>query len=918
MKNFLNLLIINYLLFNFIPTFSQEPKIEAAPKVLSLENDKVKLSVFFENNSLLSDQLEINNKWLNKLHLNKVSSIETDADFGLDVMYTDWSAPGKINNAENPVILFKRDFSLANYKINQYPDSSKELELYFKGKETSIELYIIYHLDRDAFYVKRNLAVRDTTFGFHFLRGYYVFYGKVRKIISVIKEGGFGQPVAFLTQHGGAFFGIEYPAADNFLKKNSEGDWIIHCSQEIGEKIGAKLIKSDWMVIGIAPDAYVKYWFFKYLDDIRVAPLRPYSLYNTWYDLRSPEYPGWSPEKTMSEKTSLKMVDILRKSMIEKYNIQLDAFVLDDGWDIYESDWMRRKEEWPNGFKPLADELKKTKTSLGVWFGPTGGYSFRMRRVNWMKEHGYEVVGKTRDNSMLCVAGKKYKELLKKRVTDFVVNDGVGYYKWDGIQFSCSEPDHGHPIDIYSRRAVMESVADMCQSVREKNNNIFLNITSGTWLSPWWLKYANTIWMQGMDYGFSDVPSISQRDAAITYRDFVLYDDFNIQKMWFPIANLMTHGIIKGKHESVGVESEPLDKFTDDVLLYFARGVSMYELYISPDIITDGEWKSIAASMAWARDRFSILVNSEMVGGNPLKGEAYAHVHFKDKDGIIAARNPVIEPAILKVKLDPALGFNQEASSLVVEKTYPVRWISPELYKSGDVVNIPLDGFETAIYEVYPVRETDVPLLAGVYFDVVSSARDYSVLYHNSSDDAKLLNPSVIKSVSINGKQVEIGTLNFKTENSPEIFTELKLDQGVNDKSKFQITLNVSETTNESKISLLLTPDTLLKTKVKPVVTAILNGKTVNVQTEPQSGRSQWYMVDVNPGKNDIVFQVYPGRDEKEWKGIVSVWMITKQKQNAKEIKFKLKKDIKIKPQVPHIWNLNEIRRNKKIVDIKM
>ena len=99
--------------------------------------------------------------------------------------------------------------------------------------------------------------------------------------------------------------------------------------------------------------------------------------------------------------------------MIEKHNIKLDAFVLDDGWDVYESDWQVKKGDEPNGFKPLADELKKTNTTLGVWFATTGGYSFRMRRLNWMKEHGYETVGKTRDNMMLCLAGKNYSELFK-------------------------------------------------------------------------------------------------------------------------------------------------------------------------------------------------------------------------------------------------------------------------------------------------------------------------------------------------------------------------------------------------------------------------------------------------------------------------------------------------------------------------
>jgi hypothetical protein len=221
--------------------------------------------------------------------------------------------------------------------------------------------------------------------------------------------------------------------------------------------------------------------------------------------------------------------------MIEKHHISLDAFVLDDGWDVYQSDWQLRKETFPNGLKPLADTLKKMGTSLGLWMGPTGGYSFRMKRVNWMKEHGYEVVGTGRDYSMLCLGGKKYSELFRKRITGFVANDGVAYFKWDGIQFS-----------IYSRRAIMESVIEKCRAVRAVNPNVYLNITSGTWLSPWWVKYANQIWMQGEDYGYADVPSISQRDAAMTYKDMVLYDDFKNHDWWFPVANLMTHGSSRG------------------------------------------------------------------------------------------------------------------------------------------------------------------------------------------------------------------------------------------------------------------------------------------------------------------------------------------------------------------------------------
>ena len=645
-----NALIFVFGIFCSMIAFSQEHS--SSQKNLTLENNQVKVSVKIEKGELLSDRLETVPMWSEKFGSLQIASIETDADFALDVMYTDWQAPEKANNADNPILLTKKDFNL-----DSTASAGDSLILFFKSKESTIDLQMTYRLEPNDFYFRRTIAVRDTAFGHHFLRWMWGREGSVNGFTSIVKAGDFGQPVAMLVKNGGAFFGLEYPTSENRFDSLRTGEGQIKCGQEFGQLIGNDWITGNPVVEAITPNSYVKDWFFKYVDAIRVVPLHPFTLYNSWYDLRSPEYPKVPKEHWMSEQSALGMVKLLRENMIEKHNIKLDAFVLDDGWDVYESDWQIRKEQWPNGFKPLAAELKKTNTTLGLWLGPTGGYSFRMRRLNWMKDHGYETVGKSRDNLMLCLAGKKYSELFEKRVTDFVADDGVGYFKWDGIQFSCSEPDHGHPIDIYSRRAVMESVIGKCNAVRKKDPDVFLNITSGTWLSPWWVQYANTIWMQGADYGFSDVPSISERDGAITYRDFILYDDFKNLDCWFPVQNLMTHGIIKGKLESTGSYDEPLDKFTDDALLYCARGVTMYELYISPDILSEGEWNTLSSSLTWAHDRFPILSTTYMIGGNPMKRETYGYVHFKGNKGIIAARNPFITKGKLDVDLSCGRGI---------------------------------------------------------------------------------------------------------------------------------------------------------------------------------------------------------------------------------------------------------------------
>jgi len=477
-------------------TVTVDQKKTSQGTTFSLVNERITFLITFQGEKIAGDSLYM------KQTPNR--GVVTDGNFGLDLMWTDRSAPGKMNNADNQIILDKQHFHFVSHTIRSSGES----------------------------------------------------------------------------KHG----------------------WKLTCGQEIGEKIGGNWITGEWVVVSLTPDKYVENRFFKYVDDIRITPIRPYALYNSRYDLRAPEYPGVKPENVMNEKNILQIISLFKKNMIDKHQLQLDAFVLDDGWDVYESDWVLRKKEFPRGLKPISEELSHLGTDLGIWFGPTGGYSFRMKRIDWMKKNGYEVVGKTKNDAMLCLGGKKYGDLFRKRTTDLVKNDGVKYFKWDGIQFSRSEPDHGHPVELYSRRAILESVIEKCKAVRETDPSVYLNITSGTWLSPWWVKYANRIWMQGADYGYADVPVISQRDGAITYRDFILYDDLRQQEWWFPVSNLMTHGIIKGNLERLGGEGDPIHKFSDDVVLYFARGVSMYELYISPDLLTDGEWDAIGRSMNWAKD----------------------------------------------------------------------------------------------------------------------------------------------------------------------------------------------------------------------------------------------------------------------------------------------------------------------------
>ncbi len=466
--------------------------------IYSLENDVSGIEILVQEGMLVQDSFYLVDK--------QVLPIVTDGGFGLSIFWTGWRAPGRDNNADNRMEYSATDFVIT--KVTTLKDKKHpSISILSKAKDAPFYLMMVYSLDPGETYFRRSLSICDSIYGRHSLDRISPADLQIKKYPSsskdngfrIDKEGGFGQPVALAAAYSGMFAGLEYPSATNYLIASDENSFRFNTERYPGKIISKEWSEPESVVVGLTPDIYISNGFMKYVNVIKVHPSEPYILYNSWYDLRSPQYPRTADSNHMNQENAMKIIGLFNKKMTQQYGIKLDAFVLDDGWDIYKSDWELNRETFPDRFKPISDELAKNGTKLGLWLGPTGGYSFRMDRINWMKEHGYETVGTEFDynEAMLCIAGKKYSALFEKRITDFVKNDKVGYFKWDGIQFSCSEADHGHATGPYSLASCTESVIQKCKAVRDLDPSMYLNITSGTWLSPWWLKYASHLWMDG-------------------------------------------------------------------------------------------------------------------------------------------------------------------------------------------------------------------------------------------------------------------------------------------------------------------------------------------------------------------------------------------------------------------------------------
>jgi len=412
--------------------------------------------------------------------------------------------------------------------------------------------------------------------------------------------------------------------------------------------------------------------------------------------------------------------------------------------------------------------------------------------------------------------------------------------------------------------------------------------------------------MDGADYAFANVPSLSSRDNAITYRDFVLYDDLKVKDLWFPVSNLMTHGIIKGKLDHVGEDNEPLDKLTDDAMLYVARGISMYELYISPDILKDSEWKAIASALKWGRDRYPSLATTEMIGGNPTLGEPYGYAHLKGNGGIFAMRNPGVEHANTMLDISPEYGIDIDAASLVVEQVYPYHYIFPDLYSAGAKIPITLEGFETAVYEVYPISDAKDALIAGAILgDRTFTGTQVTITMLGAKGKVKLLNPDVL---SVDSKMPDFSTIQPLKEESISIINTTK-EQGKKS-TTMKIDVEVPANLANPELGLLFRmPDG--STEDFPEITFTQDGKQLNAETQKQKGSWMWKVISVKPGKNAITATI--PEVLAHFKGSVEFWSFGFSKEIPSTITLKLKESPVERPTPPNPWPIGTIKVTKKL-----
>jgi hypothetical protein len=415
---------------------------------------------------------------------------------------------------------------------------------------------------------------------------------------------------------GNFFLAYENPMANNTVSRGSQ----VRCAMRNEAILRPGQEVTGSCVIGVAPPDHLRRGFMEYLNMERCHPYRPFLHYNSWYDIGNM---GGKYDAAQC----VHAINRIGTELVLRRGVKLNSFLFDDGWDNNKTLW-EFNSGFPDGFTPLDQAAAKYHAGVGVWLSPWGGYGVaKQQRLKYGKARGFETNAYGFD-----LAGPKYYHRFRSICLKMIQKYHVNIFKFDGVAAGDSP--------VLAREG--EAMLRLDRDLRKAEPNLYISQTTGTWASPFWLLYADSIWRGGMDHAYEGPGSLCQQ--WITYRDAQTYQNIVLKGPLYPLNSLMLHGIIYARYAK-RLDHMSDAAFADQVWSFFGTGTQLQELYITPHLLNHYDWDVLARAAKWARANAAILADTHWIGGNPAKGEIYGWAAWRKNKGMIVLRNPAASPA---------------------------------------------------------------------------------------------------------------------------------------------------------------------------------------------------------------------------------------------------------------------------------
>jgi hypothetical protein len=497
------------------------------------------------------------------------------------------------------------------------------------------------------------------------------FHAPYARVVGTVK----GSPVVA----GLLFAGFEDPLSSCAVAGERVRCWI---ERELPLKAGQSVTYSS--VAGVATGGQLRRGFLHYVERERAHPYRTFLNYNSWYDL------GYF--NRYDEAGALNVINSFGTELTKKRGVPIASFLFDDGWDDPATLW-KFNTGFPNGFTRLKATAALYGTAPGVWLSPWGGYGKpKQQRVAAGQAAGYEIVDKG-----FALSGPKYYAAFRDACFKFVRDYGVNQFKFDGTG-NADRVVPGSSFDSDFAAAI-----HLIGELRALKPDLYINLTTGTYPSPFWLRYADSIWRGGEDHDFLGVGP--KREQWITYRDADTYEHVVLGGPLFPVSSLMLHGIIYAKYAK-NLDTDPQNDFANEVHDYFGNGTQLQEMYVTPSLLSPTNWDTLAEAAGWSRANADVLVDTHWIGGDPALLEVYGWASWNPRKAVLVLRNPSDKPQDFSIDIATAFELPANAArAYSLHSPWKEDRQQPGVsVKAGEAHRFSLKPFEVLVLDGTPVQ----------------------------------------------------------------------------------------------------------------------------------------------------------------------------------------------------------------------
>ncbi len=569
-----------------------------------------------------------------------------------------------------------------------------------------------------------------------------------------------GQPIYIQ----GMFFGCEFPAADTEIVDGT-GYMRYYTGKTFSRFEKDNQLTQDgkyvtWQTVAGAArsteNEVIQADFFEYIESI-ATPSEFRAQYNSWFDNMM----------LIDDANILESFIEVDRELNAVETRPLDSYVVDDGWNNYnknsvvdadrsgttlnETGFWEFNNKFPEKLTPSSELVQNFGSNFGVWIGPRGGYNFYGTLADILTASGKG----SKAGGSIDVADREYVKNFQEMAIEWQDEYDVNYWKWDGFadqgQYNTFAATDGVPgyanrhmtggyHHMYHVTDLWEAWIDLMEACRKNAdengiNKLWISLTCYVHPSPWFLQWANSVWIQCV-YDQKDADfGLTKMNKQITYRDAMYYDFLANHEFQFPLANVYNHDPIYGKEGTgMNINTATDEDFKNYLYMLSTRGTAFWELYYSDSIMTPGKYEVTAEFLAWAEENYHMLRNAKMIGGKPditllsngssneNQAEAYGFSCFDGTDGLLSLRNPSTKEAkTITFTFDRTMGVAEGAGTLKYHLEHAYRLTdgtaATGTLEYGKEYSITLQPNEVRILRISKDGDTTAPAYTRAYTD---------------------------------------------------------------------------------------------------------------------------------------------------------------------------------------------------------